>query len=81
LNPKPPFHPNAHRLRLASALAPLAAVSPFVTRDLAFQGASFLFGALFFGKPVLNSAFDWMHQRYPSWSEKMDLNKYVEVPS
>ncbi|KAI1810650.1 hypothetical protein GGS20DRAFT_164396 [Poronia punctata] len=77
LSPTPPFPPDIYRIRLAGLIAPLLLTSLFVTSYLFVKGATFTFGLLFFGDPVLTPAFHWLNMTYPNWQRALELRNTV----
>nr|POE78622.1 hypothetical protein CFP56_62873 [Quercus suber] len=73
LSPTPPFQQDTYRLRLASVLVPMFAVSIFTTNYMVVKGISFGAGFGFFGDPVISRGLQWLNQTYPHWEKLFEL--------
>lgn len=73
LHPHSPFHPTAHRYRLASAVVPLAAASVFLTRELVWQVVTSVLGVFLFCRPIIIR----LRTRYPRLTMTYIINRYV----
>ncbi|WYZ36032.1 hypothetical protein EsH8_X_000679 [Colletotrichum jinshuiense] len=72
LAPTPPFDREKHSLRLAAYIAPLAAVSLVLTRNIFLRGVTFIIGVGLFGDPLLKKTYHYMNDN--NWTQYFHLN-------
>ncbi|KAH9911283.1 uncharacterized protein BXZ73DRAFT_93459 [Epithele typhae] len=68
IEPVPPFPNWGPRLRLALALLPFLLVALLLPAEVVVQSVTFIFGALFFGCPVIHRIMFSLTNRYPHWT-------------
>lgn len=68
-----PFPRQAPRLRLASVIAPLLAISLVTTSYMYMKGLTFGIGFGFFGDPVITRGLDWLNRTFPHWERLLEL--------
>ena len=73
LSPTAPFPRDGPRLRLASLIVPLLAVSLIVTSYMFMKGITFGFGFGFFGDPVIMRGFHLLNEKFPNWQKMLEL--------
>ncbi|KAG5923106.1 hypothetical protein E4U42_005053 [Claviceps africana] len=73
----PPFPRHRHRIRLAACLLPVLLVSCCVSSRTMLRGLGFVNGVLFFGKPAIRFAMDWLDQRFPRWRRYIELRRTI----
>jgi hypothetical protein len=75
LSPTPPFRKDTARFKFGGALLPILLLSLVLRSAWVMRGTTFLLGAAFFGQPGINVGWRWLNTNYPTWAEKLDLNK------
>ncbi|KAG5979543.1 hypothetical protein E4U55_005062 [Claviceps digitariae] len=73
----PPFPRHRHRLILAACLLPLLLVSCCVSSQTILHGVGFISGAVFFGKPAIRFAGDWLDNKFPHWRRYIELRHTI----
>ncbi|KAK4166850.1 hypothetical protein QBC43DRAFT_312545 [Cladorrhinum sp. PSN259] len=73
LSPTPPFPTEVHRLRIIALVIPLFAMSFVVSAYMFVKGATFIFGLVFFGDPVIAQGIDWLNRTIPQWKKILEL--------
>lgn len=77
LDPTPPFPQETFRLRIASLVIPLFAVSIFVTSYMFMKAITFGIGFGFFGDPIIFRGLDFLNQRFPGWQKMLELRNSI----
>lgn len=77
LSPTAPFPRDSPRLRLASLLVPLLAVSLVVTPYVIIKSLWFAVGFGFFGDPVITRAFRLLNEKFPNWQQTLELRNTI----
>lgn len=75
LSPTPPFPRQLHRLRLATIVAPVLALSFFLTSYMFVKGVTFTFGFILFGDPIIQPAYQLLNRKFPNWQKLLELRK------
>lgn len=73
LSPTHPFPQEGPRIRLASVVVPLLAISLVTTSYLYMKGVTFGMGFGFFGDPVIMRGYHWLNTNYPNWQKLLEL--------
>ncbi|BGP14892.1 hypothetical protein JCM10213_003753 [Rhodosporidiobolus nylandii] len=84
LSPPKPYPQYRAREQLAfKVLAPVAVVFTVVPARMWAYVASFTFGLLFFGQPLLIRGFNLLNEKVPDWQERIDLRNTIlsKVPT
>jgi hypothetical protein len=77
LSPTPPFPRDLYRLRLASLVIPMLAISFFVTNYMLVKGITFGIGFGFFGDPVITRGLAWLNSTFPHWQKLLELRNTI----
>lgn len=77
LSPTPPFPGELHRLRIATLIVPVLAMSLFVTSYMFMKGVTFGVGFGFFGDPVIQPGLAWLNNKFPNWQKLLELRNTV----
>ncbi|GAA5988760.1 hypothetical protein JCM11641_006530 [Rhodosporidiobolus odoratus] len=84
ITPPKPYPQYKAREKLAGmVLAPVALVFAIVPAQLWARVASFTFGLVFFGQPLLIRGFNLLNEKVPDWQERLDLRNSIlsKVPT
>ena len=73
LSPTAPFPQTPPRLRLASAIVPLLAISLAVTSYMFMKGVTFGVGIGFFGDPITVRGYRLLNEKFPNWQQMLEL--------
>ncbi|KAF2761079.1 hypothetical protein EJ05DRAFT_461727 [Pseudovirgaria hyperparasitica] len=77
LSPTKPFPRSIHRLRLASLIVPLLAVSFFITSYMFVKASTFILGFSFFGDPILQPGLAWLNNTFPNWQKLLEVRNTI----
>ncbi|PSR73994.1 hypothetical protein BD289DRAFT_487502 [Coniella lustricola] len=77
LSPTSPFPKDVYRLRLALMLLPLFFGSLVTSSYMVVKGATFIFGFVFFGDPILSRALALLNRKFPHWDKVLELRNTV----
>ena len=77
LSPTPPFPKTLYQLRLAALIVPMLLVSLFITSYMVVKGATFGFGFLFFGDPIISRGLALLDRKFPHWEKLLELRNTV----
>ncbi|KAL9057170.1 MAG: hypothetical protein Q9162_002498 [Coniocarpon cinnabarinum] len=73
LSPTRPFPQEGPRIRLASLLVPLLAISLVVTSYMFMKAVTLGAGFGFFGDPVIMRGFHLLNERFPNWQKLLEV--------
>ncbi|KAJ5888158.1 hypothetical protein N7495_008199 [Penicillium taxi] len=73
VSPTPPFDQFAPRMRFASILAPICAVSMLISSYLLIKILALVIGLAFFGEPVVKHGTAYLDEKYPTWKDRIQL--------
>ena len=77
LSPTHPFPTEGPRLRLASLVIPLLAVSLVVSSYMFMKGVTFGAGFGFFGDPVIMRGYHLLNEEFPNWQKLLELRNTI----
>lgn len=77
LSPTSPFPQEGPRLRLASLVVPLLAISLVVTSYMYMKGVTFGVGFGFFGDPLISRGVTLLNEKFPNWQKLLELRNTV----
>ena len=77
LSPTAPFPRDAPRLRLASLVVPLLAISLVVTSYMYTKGLTFGIGFGFFGDPIIMRGVQLLNEKFPNWQKMLEVRNTV----
>ncbi|KAB8338771.1 hypothetical protein FH972_021716 [Carpinus fangiana] len=73
LDPTPPFPQEPFRLRIATLVIPVFAISIFITSYMFMKGVTFGVGFGFFGDPLVWRGLDFLNRKVPNWQKMLEL--------
>ena len=73
LSPTAPFPKDRYRLRLASVVVPMLAMSIFVSSYMVVKGLMFGVGFGFFGDPLISRGLELLNRTFPHWEKLLEL--------
>lgn len=77
LAPTKPFPQEMYRLRIASLVIPLLAISFVLTSYMVVKGITFGIGFGFFGDPIIQKGMLWLNSHFPKWQKLLELRNTV----
>ncbi|ORY61026.1 uncharacterized protein BCR38DRAFT_526516 [Pseudomassariella vexata] len=77
LSPTTPFPRDVARMRLATLVVPLLAISMFVTSYMFMKGMTLGAGLVFFGGPIFTRGIKLLDRNFPHWQKLLELRNTV----
>ncbi|KAG7290906.1 hypothetical protein NEMBOFW57_000911 [Staphylotrichum longicolle] len=77
LDPTPPFPKGKLRVRLAGLLSPMLMVCVCFSAATMVKAITFIFGAVFFGDPMIRRTTQWLDRWHPGWTQLLRPEAHI----